>query len=95
MIRVIRSRRLRWDGHVAQIRERKDAHKVLVSRSKGKRPLGRTRRRWEDNIKMDLLTAILGGKDLIDLVQSMYRWWSVVNAENEPLCCIKCWEFLY
>jgi len=63
MIRVIRSRRLRWEGHVARMGERRDAHKVLVGRSKGKRPLGRIKRRWEDNIKMNLLTAIWGGKD--------------------------------
>ena len=60
--------------------ERRDAHKVLVGRSKGKRPLGRIKRRWEDNIKMNLLTAIWGGKDQIDLVQNMYSWWSVMNV---------------
>jgi hypothetical protein len=48
---------------VARIGEGRNAYKVSVGRSKGKRPLGRTRRRWEDNIKMDLLTVIWGGKD--------------------------------
>ena len=63
IIRVIGSRILRWEGHVARMGERREAYKVLVGISKGKRPLGRTRRRWEDNIKMDLLTVTWGGKD--------------------------------
>ena len=53
-MRVIKSRRLRWAGHVARMEEGSGAHKVLVGKPEGKRPLGRPRRRWEDNIKMDL-----------------------------------------
>jgi hypothetical protein len=52
-IRVIRSRRPRWVGHVARMGERRDAYRVLVRKPEGRRPLGRPRRRWEDNIKMD------------------------------------------
>ena len=53
IVRVIKSRRMRWAGHVASMEEGKSVHKVLVGKSEGKRPLGRPRRRWEDNIKMD------------------------------------------
>ena len=54
IVRVIKSRRMRWVGHVACMEEGRGVHKVLVGRPEGKRPLGRPRRRWEDNIKMDL-----------------------------------------
>jgi hypothetical protein len=51
---MIKSRRMRWAGHVARMREKRNAYWILVGKLKGKRPLGRPRRRWEDNIKMDL-----------------------------------------
>jgi hypothetical protein len=54
IIRVIKSRRLRWAGHVARMGERTGAYRALVGKPEGRRPLGRPRRRWEDNIKMDL-----------------------------------------
>jgi hypothetical protein len=54
IVRVVKSRRMRWVGHVARMGEGTDVHRVLVGKSEGKRPLGRPRRRWEDNIKMDL-----------------------------------------
>jgi hypothetical protein len=54
IVRVIKSRRMRWVGHVARMGERRDAYRILVGRREGRRPLGRPRRRWEDNIKMDL-----------------------------------------
>ena len=53
-MRLIKSRRMRWAGHVARMEEGRGVHKVLVGKPEGKRPLGRRRRRWEDNIKMDL-----------------------------------------
>jgi len=53
-VRVIKSRRMRWAGHVARMGERRGVYRVLVGIPEGKRPLGRPRRRWEDNIKMDL-----------------------------------------
>ena len=52
IVRVVKSRRMRWAGHVAHIGEGRGAHRVLVGKPEGKRPLGRPRRRWEDNIKM-------------------------------------------
>jgi len=54
IFRVIKSRRMIWEGHVALIGERKDVYRVLVGKPEGKRPLGRPRRRWKCNIKMDL-----------------------------------------
>ena len=54
IVRVIKSRRMRWAGHVARMEEGRGVHRVLVGKPEGKRPLGRPRRRWEDNIKMDL-----------------------------------------
>jgi hypothetical protein len=54
IIRVIKSRRMRWAGHVARMGERRNAYRILVVKPEGKRPLGRPRRRWVDNIKMDL-----------------------------------------
>jgi hypothetical protein len=54
IIRVIKSRRIRWAGHVARMGEKQGAYRILVGRPEGRRPLGRPRHRWEDNIKMDL-----------------------------------------
>jgi hypothetical protein len=54
IVRVIKARRMRWAGHVARVREVRSAYNILVGRPEGRRPLGRPRRRWEDNIKMDL-----------------------------------------
>jgi hypothetical protein len=51
---MIRSRRVKWAGHVVGMGEKRNAYRVLVRKLEGKRPLGRSRRRWEDNIKMDL-----------------------------------------
>jgi hypothetical protein len=60
IVRVIKSRRMRWVGHVAHMVEGRGAYRVLVGRPEGKRPLGRPRRRWEDNIKMDLREIRIG-----------------------------------
>ena len=54
IVRVVKSRRMRWTGHVARMGEGRGVHRVLVGKPEGKRPLGRPRRRWGDNIKMDL-----------------------------------------
>jgi hypothetical protein len=54
IIRMIKSRRMRWVGHVARMRERRNAYRILVGKPEGRRPLGRPRRRWVDNIKIDL-----------------------------------------
>jgi hypothetical protein len=64
IIQVIKSRRLRWAGHVAHMGERRDAYRVLVGKPVGRRPFGRPTRRWEDNIKMDLREVGWGGHRL-------------------------------
>jgi hypothetical protein len=61
IIRVIKSRRMRWAGHVALMGERRGAYRALVGKPEGSRPLGRPRRKWEDNIKMDLRQVGWGG----------------------------------
>ena len=63
IVRVIKSRRMRWAGHVARMEEGRVGHKILVGKPEGKRPLGRPRRRWEYNIKMDLQEVGRGGGD--------------------------------
>jgi hypothetical protein len=67
IVRVMKSRRIRWAGHVALMRERKGAYRVLLETPEGKRPLGRPRRIWKDNIKLDLQEVGHEGTDLIDL----------------------------
>ena len=71
--RVIKSRRMRWAGHVARMGERRGIYRVLVGKSEGKRPRGRLRRRWEDNIKMDLQEERYAVMDWIELVQGKDR----------------------
>jgi hypothetical protein len=78
IIRVIKSRRLRWAGHVARMGERRGAYRALVGKPEGRRPLGRVRRRWEDNIKMDLREVGCGGADWVDLAQDRDGWRALV-----------------
>jgi hypothetical protein len=77
---VIKSRRMRWAGHVARMGEGRGAYRVLVGRPERRRPLGRPRRRWEDNIKMDLQEMGWGGMDWIDMAQDRDRWRDFVSA---------------
>jgi hypothetical protein len=69
IVRVIKSRRMRWAGHVARMGEGRGVYRVLVGRPKGKRPLGRPRRRWEDNIKMVLREVGIDVANWIQLAQ--------------------------
>jgi hypothetical protein len=80
IVRVIKSRRMKWAGHVARMGERRGVYRVLVGKPEGKRPLRRPRRRWEDNIKMDLQELGCGSMDWIELAQDRDRWRALVNA---------------
>jgi hypothetical protein len=80
IVRVIKSRRMRWAGHVARIEEGRGVNRVLVGRLKGKRSLGRPRRRWEDNIKMDLREIGIDGANWIRLAQDRVQWGASVNT---------------
>jgi hypothetical protein len=73
IIRIIKSRRMRWVGHVARMREKRHAYRLLVGKPEGKRPLGRPRYRWIDNIKIDLLEIGLSDVDWISLAWDRYR----------------------
>ena len=80
IVRVIKLRRMRWVGHVARMGKGRGVYRVLVGKPEGKRPLGRPRRRWEDNIKMDLQEVGCGGTDWIKLIRDRDRWRALVNA---------------
>jgi len=69
-----------WTGHVANMGERRGAYKILAGKLEGRRQLGRPKRRWEDNIKMDLHEVGCGGIDWIDLTQYRDRWRAFVNV---------------
>ena len=71
---------MKWAWNVARMGEMKGAYRVLVGKPKEKRQLGTPRRRWEDNIKMDLHETKRGGMDWVDLAQDRVRWWALVNA---------------
>ena len=77
IVRVIKSR-MRWAGNVARMGEMRGVYRVLVGKPEGKRSLGRTRRRWEDNSKMDLQEMECGGMDWIELAQNTDSWRALV-----------------
>ena len=78
--RNLKSRRLRWAGHVARIEQSRNADRVLVGKLEGKRPLGRPRRRWEDNIKMDLREVRCDPGEWIYLAEDRDQWRAYVRA---------------
>jgi hypothetical protein len=80
IIRIIKLRRMRWAGHVARMGEKRNVYRLLVRKPEGKRPIGRLRHRWIDNIKMDLLEIGLNVEDWIGLAQDRYRWRALVNS---------------
>ena len=77
---VIKSRRMRWAGHVARMGEERGVYRVLVGKLEGRRPLGRPRHRWVDNIRMDLREVGCGYMDWIGLAQDRDRWRTLVSA---------------
>jgi hypothetical protein len=83
IVRVVKSRRMSWAGHMARMGEDRGVHRVLVGKPKGKKPLGRPRRRWEDNIKMDLQEVGGGRGDWMELAQDRDRWRALVGTVKE------------
>jgi hypothetical protein len=79
IITIIKSRRMRLAGHVARMGEKRNAYRLLVGMPEGKRPLGRTRCRWVDNIRMNLGEVGWGDVDWIGLAKDRNRWRAVVN----------------
>ena len=80
IVSVIKSRRLRWVGHLARIEEGRSAFKILIRIPTGKRSLGRPMRRWEDNIRMDLKEIGISTRNLVDSAQDGDYWRGLVNA---------------
>ena len=80
IVRVVKSRIMRWEGHVVRMGEGRGVYRVLVGKPEGKRPLGRTRSRWEDNIKMDLQEVGGGCGDWMELAQDRDRWRVLVGT---------------
>jgi hypothetical protein len=80
IIRMIKSRKMRWAGHVARMGEKRNACRILVGKPEGKRPLEGPRLRWVDNIRMDLREMGCGGMDWIDLAQDRDQWRALVNT---------------
>jgi hypothetical protein len=80
IVRVIKSRKMRWVGHVAYMGEGRGVYRVLVGRPEGERPLRRPRRRWEDNIKMDVREIEINGANWIHLAQDRVQWRACVNT---------------
>jgi hypothetical protein len=79
IVRAIKSRMMRWAGHVTRMGEGTGVYRILVGRPEGKRPAGRLKHRWEDNIKMDLRETGIDGTNWIQLAQDRVQWRACVN----------------
>jgi hypothetical protein len=88
IVRVIKSRKMGWAGHVARMGEGRGVYRILVGRTEGKRPLGRPRRKWEDNIKMNLREIGIDGANWIQLAQDRVQWRACEHG-NEPSSSIR------
>jgi hypothetical protein len=80
IIRIIKSRRVRWEGNIPHMGEKRNAYRILAGKPEGKRPLRRPRDRWEDNITMDLKEIGWGDMDWIDLAQDRDQWRALVDT---------------
>jgi hypothetical protein len=94
IVRMIKSRKLRWAGHVGRMGEKRNAYRILVAKPEGKRPLGRRRRSWMDKIKMDLREVGWDVMDWIDLAENRDQVEVSREHGNEPSVSIKFWEVL-
>ena len=80
IVRVIKSRRSKWAGHVARMEEGRSSFKISTGKRTGNRPLGKSRRRWEDNIRIDLKEMGVNMRKWVDLTQDMDYWRALVNT---------------
>jgi hypothetical protein len=94
IVQVVKQRRMRWAGHVARMGERRSVYRVLVGNPEGKKPLGRPRRKWEDNIKMDLQEVGCRSVDWIEVAQDRGEVAGCCKCGNEHCGSIKCGKFL-
>jgi len=85
---------MRWAGHVARMSEERGLYRVLVGKPEGRRPLGRPRYRWVDNIRMDLQEVGCGYMDWIGMAQDRDRWRTLLSAVMNLRVSVKCGEFL-
>jgi hypothetical protein len=76
----MKSRKMRWEEHVARMGKKRNVYRLFIGKPDGKRPLGRLGRRWIDNIKIDLLEIVLSVVDWTGLAQDRYRWRALVNS---------------
>jgi hypothetical protein len=90
---LMKSRRMRWVGHIAHMGKRGDVYRFLLGKPEGKRPVGRPRRRWEGSIEADLQESGCGGMDWIEQAQER-QVEGTSECSNELLGSIKCREFL-
>jgi hypothetical protein len=81
VIRVTKSRGMRWEGHVSRVEDMRNAYNILVGKPAGKRPVGRPSLRWEDNIRMELKELQLEGVDWMHLAQDKDKWRTLVNMK--------------
>jgi hypothetical protein len=84
IIKRTKASRMKWAGHVARLGEKRNVYRLLVGKSEGSRPLGRPRRRWVDNIRMDLVEVGWGDVNWIGLAQDRDRWRALVNSVLDP-----------
>jgi hypothetical protein len=94
IIRMIKSRRLRWAGHIARMGAKRNAYRILVGNPEGKRQLGRPRLTWVDDIKIDQRGIGWDCMDWIDLAKDRDQWGGSCELGGEPSGSIKCWEVL-
>ena len=80
IVRVTKSRRLRWASHIARMEKGRSAFKILTGKPTEKKPLGKPRRRWEDNFKMDLKEIVVNMWNCINSVHGMNYWRALVNV---------------